>query len=104
MGRTFAYCRVSASDHTPENEAHEIAAAGFAIEPHRIIADTVSGGVQASARSAFAKLLEKLESGDVLVVTKLVVQSRHLLERIYCESFGLRNPAFADELVWGVAL
>lgn len=41
------------------------------IEPHRIITETVSGSVAARARKGFARLLDRLEKGDVLVVTKL---------------------------------
>jgi len=43
MSRTFAYARVSTLDQTPENQIREIEAAGFALEPHRIITETVSG-------------------------------------------------------------
>ncbi len=46
-------------------------AAGFDIQPRRIEAENVSGSVAASQRPGFAKLMTKLESGDVLVVTKL---------------------------------
>ncbi len=71
LARTFAYVRVSTVGQTPENQVQEITAAGFAIEPHRIIAETVSGSVAALARKGFARLLDRLEKGDVLVVTKL---------------------------------
>lgn len=71
LSRTFAYVRVSAVGQTAENQIQEIAAAGFAIEPHRIIAETVSGSVAALARKGFARLLDRLEKGDVMVVTKL---------------------------------
>lgn len=49
----------------------EIASAGFAVQPSRVVAETVSGSVPASERPGFGKLLDRLESGDVLVVTKL---------------------------------
>ena len=35
MPRTFAYVRVSTTGQTTDNQLGEIAAAGFAIEPHR---------------------------------------------------------------------
>lgn len=71
MSRTFAYARVSTIEQEPENQIGEIKAAGFAIEPHRIITETVSGSVAISGRKGFSRLLDKMESGDVLVVTKL---------------------------------
>ena len=37
MPRIFAYARVSTTEQNPENQIKEIEAAGFAIEPHRII-------------------------------------------------------------------
>jgi len=71
MSRLFAYCRVSTDGQTTDNQAGEIAAAGFAVDPKRVICETVSGSQAAQLRPGFAKLLERLESGDVLVVTKL---------------------------------
>lgn len=71
MSRVFAYCRVSTDGQTTDNQASEIAAAGFAVDPKRVICETVSGSQAAQLRPGFAKLLERLESGDVLVVTKL---------------------------------
>lgn len=71
MSRTFAYTRVSTFDQTPENQLREIEAAGFAIEPHRIIAETVSGSMAIAQRTGFGKLLDRMEKGDVLIVTKL---------------------------------
>lgn len=71
MSRVFAYCRVSTDGQTTDNQANEIAAAGFAVDPKRVICETVSGSQAAQLRPGFAKLLERLESGDVLVVTKL---------------------------------
>lgn len=41
MSRTFAYVRVSTFDQTTENQLQEIKAAGFKVEPHRIITETV---------------------------------------------------------------
>lgn len=71
MSRTFAYARVSTFDQTPENQIGEIEAAGFAIEPHRIITETVSGSMAIAQREGFSRLIDKMEPGDVLVVTKL---------------------------------
>jgi putative DNA-invertase from lambdoid prophage Rac len=71
MSRTFAYARVSTVEQTVDNQIREIDAAGFGIEPHRIIAETVSGSVAMAQREGFTRLLDKMEKGDVLVVTKL---------------------------------
>ena len=43
MPKSFAYTRVSTTGQTPENQLQEIEAAGFKVEPHRVVADTVSG-------------------------------------------------------------
>ncbi|CDH45405.1 MAG: recombinase family protein [Candidatus Competibacteraceae bacterium] len=71
MSRTFAYARVSTVKQEPENQLREIEAAGFRIEPHRIITETVSGSMAIAQREGFSRLLDRMEKGDVLVVTKL---------------------------------
>lgn len=71
MSRTFAYVRVSTIEQTSENQIQEIKGAGFNIEPHRIIAETVSGSMAIAQRKGFSRLLDKMEKGDILIVTKL---------------------------------
>jgi putative DNA-invertase from lambdoid prophage Rac len=71
MPRAFAYCRVSTATQTAENQLHEITAAGFDIAPARAVQETVSGSVPAMLRPGFAKLVDRLEAGDILIVTKL---------------------------------
>jgi len=71
MPRTFAYVRISTPEQHIENQIKEIEVAGFAIEPHRIIAETISGSMPTVRRKGFTSLLEKMEKGDVLIVTKL---------------------------------
>lgn len=80
MSRVFAYCRVSTAEQTTENQVQEIASAGFSIKAQRCIAETVSGSVAAVERKGFAKLLDKLEAGDVLVVTKLDRLGRNAMD------------------------
>ena len=80
MARTFAYCRVSTNDQTTENQVREIEGAGFAVDPKRIIEETVSGSVAARERVGFAKLLDRLESSDLLVVTKLDRLGRNAMD------------------------
>ncbi len=109
MSRVFAYCRVSTSDQTTNNQVQEIATAGFDVNPKRIIAETVSGSVAASERYGFGQLLNKLEAGDVLVVTKLDRLGRNAMDvratvealtgmgvRVHCLALGgvdLTSPA-----------
>lgn len=109
MGRAFAYCRVSTAEQTTENQVQEIAAANFAIEPKRVVVETVSGSVAANDRPGFAKLMNKLESGDVLIVTKLDRLGRNAMDvrstvetlekegvRVHCLALGgmdLTSPA-----------
>lgn len=80
MARTFAYCRVSTADQTTDNQLREIGAAGFTIEPKRVIVETVSGSTAAMERMGFARLMDRLEDGDVLIVTKLDRLGRNAMD------------------------
>jgi len=80
MNRTFAYCRVSTTDQTTDSQAREIAASGFAVEPRRVITETISGSAAAFERPAFSKLIDRMEPGDVLVVTKLDRLGRNAMD------------------------
>ena len=71
MSRVFAYCRVSTLEQNPENQRLEIEAAGYRVEGKRLIEEKISGSVQAMKRPGFSKLVDRLEEGDILVVTKL---------------------------------
>ena len=72
MGRTFAYCRVSTSEQSTENQIMAIRQAGYEVNDNRVVSETVSGGVQAMQRKGFADMVtHKLEAGDQLVVLKL---------------------------------
>lgn len=72
MSRTFAYCRVSTSEQTTENQIIAIRQAGYDVLDSRVVSEVVSGGVQAMKRKAFSELVNhKLEAGDKLVVLKL---------------------------------
>ena len=101
MSRTFAYTRVSTIEQKPENQLREIEGAGFRIEPHRIITETVSGSTAIVQRKGFARLIDKMERGDVLVVTKLdrlgrdaidvsttVTQLEKIGIRVHCLALG----------------
>ncbi|MGE9763919.1 recombinase family protein [Pseudomonas sp. PDM20] len=80
MSRVFLYARVSTSDQTTANQLLEVKSAGFEIKPARIVEEQVSGSVPAGERKGFQKLLERLEEGDVLVVTKLDRLGRNAMD------------------------
>ncbi|WP_431470903.1 recombinase family protein [Sphingosinithalassobacter sp. LHW66-3] len=109
MGRVFAYCRVSTADQTTDNQVQEIERGGFAVDPRRVITETVSGSIAAMEREGFARLVDRLENGDVLVVTKLDRLGRNAMDvrstveelasagvRVHCLALGgvdLTSPA-----------
>lgn len=109
MSRVFAYCRVSTLEQTTENQRREIEAAGFAVRPQRIIEEHISGSVAASERPGFIRLLDRMENGDVLIVTKLDRLGRNAMDirktveqlatsdiRVHCLALGgvdLTSPA-----------
>lgn len=116
MSRTFAYARVSTIDQETQNQIAEIAAAGFKVEPHRIITETVSGSVAIAQRPEFARLLDKMEQGDVLIVTKLDRLGRDAIDvartvadleergvRVHCLALGgVDLTSSAGKLTMGV--
>ena len=109
MSRTFIYARVSTPDQTTDNQVMEIEAAGFTVNPRRIVVECISGGVAASARPEFSKLIDRLEPEDILIVTKLDRLGRNAMDlrntverlagegvRVYCLALGgmdLTSPA-----------
>ena len=90
MPRTFAYLRVSTPGQATDNQLTEIQAAGFQIEPRPIVTETVSGAVAAIQRRGFARLLDRLEAGDILVVTKLDRLGRNAMDVV---SRSLSSPS-----------
>jgi putative DNA-invertase from lambdoid prophage Rac len=80
MSRTFVYARVSTVGQTTENQVNEIKAAGFSVEKHRIVSETISGSSAIEQRKGFLKLLDRLEAGDVLIVTKLDRLGRNAID------------------------
>ncbi|QXB07851.1 recombinase family protein (plasmid) [Providencia rettgeri] len=109
MSRVFAYCRVSTLEQNTENQRREIEAAGFKVEAYRIIEEHISGSVAASDRPGFSRLLDRMENGDVLIVTKLDRLGRNAIDirktveklselniRVHCLALGgvdLTSPA-----------
>ena len=80
MARTFAYCRVSTTDQTTDNQIAEIRAAGFDLAHHRVVTETISGSVPAMERPQFSRLLDRMEAEDVLLVTKLDRLGRNAMD------------------------
>jgi len=80
MSRTFLYARCSTVDQHTQNQVQELKAAGFDIQPQRVIEETISGSTSASERKGFQKLLERMEYGDVLAVTKLDRLGRNAID------------------------
>jgi len=80
MSRTFAYARVSTTGQTTDNQVREIEAAGFQVDERRVVAETISGSVSAGQRPGFAKLLDRVEDGDILIVTKLDRLGRNAMD------------------------
>jgi putative DNA-invertase from lambdoid prophage Rac len=69
--RIFAYARVSTVEQMTENQREQIARAGYNIRPKFYIEEQVSGSVPAAQRPGFQRLMERMDEGDTLVVTKL---------------------------------
>ena len=109
MSRTFVYARVSTADQTTDNQVHEVQGAGFKVDPKRVITETISGSTAAMERPGFARLVDRLETGDVLIVTKLDRLGRNAMDvrstveklasdgvRVHCLALGgvdLTSPA-----------
>jgi len=99
MSRTFAYIRVSTMEQNPENQIKEIESAGFAIQSNRIITETISGSMPINRRKGFMTLLDKMEQGDILVVTKLDRLGRDAIDVSFTvaklENMGIKVHCFA---------
>ena len=116
MAGTFAYVRVSTFEQETQNQVAEIEAAGFSVDPHRIITETVSGSVSIALRIGFSVLLGKMEEGDVLIVTKLDRLGRDAIDvsstvanleelgiRVHCLALGgVDLTSSAGKLTMGV--
>lgn len=116
MSRTFAYVRVSTFEQETQNQVMEITVAGFSVAPHRIITETISGSRAIAQRAGFSRLLEKMEQGDVLIVTKLDRLGRDAIDvsstvaqleargiRVHCLALGgVDLTSSAGKLTMGV--
>lgn len=80
MSRVFAYCRVSTTDQTTSNQVQDIHAAGYEVDKRRVVEESISGSVAVKDRPSFQNLLERIDEGDVLIVTKLDRLGRNMLD------------------------
>jgi putative DNA-invertase from lambdoid prophage Rac len=80
MSRVFAYCRVSTTDQNTSNQVQDIRAAGYEVDKRRVVEESISGSVAVKDRPGFQKLLERIEEGDVFIVTKLDRLGRNMLD------------------------
>ena len=80
MSRVFAYCRVSTTDQNTSNQVQDIRAAGYEVDKRRVVEESISGSVAVKDRPSFQRLLERIEEGDVLIVTKLDRLGRNMLD------------------------
>ncbi|CAB3780252.1 recombinase family protein [Paraburkholderia caffeinilytica] len=118
MSRNFIYARVSTADQNTENQVREMAAAGFAVDKRRIVTENISGSVTASERPQFARMLNRLEPGDVLIVTKLDRLGRNAMDvrstverlaiddvRVHCLALGgVDLTSTAGKMTMGVLI
>jgi putative DNA-invertase from lambdoid prophage Rac len=80
MSRTFLYCRVSTASQFTENQVQEVKSAGFDVQASRVVEETISGSIAATERPGFQRLLDRMETGDVLIVTKLDRLGRNAMD------------------------
>lgn len=80
MSRTFLYARCSTASQFTENQVQEVKNAGFDVQASRVVEETISGSIAATERPGFQKLLDRMESGDVLIVTKLDRLGRNAMD------------------------
>lgn len=78
--RVFGYGRVSTADQTTANQRQELEAFGHVIQKQRWFSDTISGKVPASERPEFSRMVERMETGDMLVVSKLDRLGRDMID------------------------
>lgn len=70
--RVFAYCRVSTTEQSTENQIIAIKQRGYEVSDSRVVSETVSGSIEAMKREKFKLLIShQMEAGDMLVVLKL---------------------------------
>lgn len=70
--RILAYCQVSTTEQSTENQILVIWQKGYEVNDSPVISERVSGSVEAMKREKFKALIDqRMEAGDMLVVLKL---------------------------------
>jgi putative DNA-invertase from lambdoid prophage Rac len=80
--RVFGYGRVSTADQTALNQLQELQSLGYEIQRQRWFSDTISGKVPSAERPEFSRILDRMEAGDMLVISKLDRIGRDMLDVI----------------------
>jgi DNA invertase Pin-like site-specific DNA recombinase len=81
MGATFGYARVSTREQATTNQRLETERAWYTIQDGFWFADAgVGGAMVALERPQFRHLLDRIRSGEALVVAKLDRLGRHALD------------------------
>jgi putative DNA-invertase from lambdoid prophage Rac len=78
--RVYGYGRVSTAEQTTTNQRQELEGMGHELLEQRWFSDTISGKVSAKERPQFSKLLERMEEGDMLLVSKLDRLGRDMID------------------------
>jgi len=78
--RVYGYGRVSTAEQTTENQRQELDSLGHELQAQRWFSDTISGKVPAKERPQFSKLLDRMEAGDLLLVSKLDRLGRDMID------------------------
>jgi putative DNA-invertase from lambdoid prophage Rac len=78
--RVYGYGRVSTAEQTTENQRQELESLGHELQAQRWFSDTISGKVPAKERPQFSKLLDRMEAGDLLLVSKLDRLGRDMID------------------------
>jgi putative DNA-invertase from lambdoid prophage Rac len=76
---TFGYARVSTHDQNTANQRQEIERAGYAID-YWFADEGVSGAIAARDRPRFKEMLDKIRSGEAVVVSKIDRLGRDALD------------------------
>jgi putative DNA-invertase from lambdoid prophage Rac len=67
-------------DQGTENQRREIETADFNVRSQRLIEEQINGSLAASERTRFTRLLDRMENGDVLIVTTLDRLGRNAMD------------------------
>lgn len=81
----------------PENQIQEIEAAGFRVEPHRVISETISGSVAVSARPAGKMTMNVINAVAQFERDLLIERTNAGLRRAKSEGTKLGRPTASSQ-------